>query len=170
MMNSKQFLEQVIEIANEIRSLWAELDTLREISTASGAINYQNDRVISSVPQTAPFENTVVRLADLENEIRKEIAHQLQKHKRVRHVIGRVQDPSVRAVLRLRYLVNDPVEVCAVKLGISKSTVLRRLEAGYEAVAEITGYPAPPKLRMPAQPRHQISREIFMKLEEQNDE
>lgn len=164
-MNSKQFLEQAVRIANEISALWDELDTVRATVSATGPLIRDTPRS-DNPPQSAPFENPAVRLADLEQEIRKDIARLLQKHKRIRHVVGHIQDDRVKAVLRRVYLCREPIEVCAVKLQVSKRTVLRRLDAGYEAVAEITGYPAPPK-QTPARDRRY--RELIRALEEQND-
>lgn len=163
-MNSKQFLEQTIRISNEISALWDELDTVRADATSSGSLIRDTPRS-DNPPQSAPFENPTVRLADLEQEIKRDIARLLQKHKRIRHVVGHIQDDRIKAVLRRVYLCREPIEVCAVKLQVSKSTVLRRLDAGYEAVAEITGYPAPPKYTA----RDRRYRELIIALEEQNN-
>lgn len=168
MMNSKQFLEQVIVLANEIGAMWDELDLLRKTVASSGSPMVRETPRSSNPPQSAPFENPAVRLADLEQEIRADISRLLVKHKRIRHVIGHVEDEKVKAVLRRVYLCRESVEVCAAALRVSKSTVLRRLDAGYEAVAEITGYPAPPKVRMPARERNY--QRLLRALEEQNDE
>ena len=156
-MNSKQYLEQAQVLAKEIRSFLAELETLKEISTASGAINYQNDRVISSVPQTARFENTVVRLVDLEADIRKELWALLDKHREIRDVVSQIPDPDVRTVVRMKFLALQSVADIAADLHCSKPTVFSRMEDGYDAVAKITGLQAPPRTRMPARKRHTTS-------------
>ena len=163
-MNSKQYLEQALKLAADIEAHLEELERLQEISTASGAISYDNDRVISSVPQTARFEDTVVRLVDLEKTIRNELAQLWQEHRDIRMVIGQVEDSDVRCVLRMRFLARLEIDVIAAKNHISRSTVLRRLDDGYKEVSKITGYPHPPKQRLPGRNRHHIARNMMKEV------
>lgn len=160
-MTSKEFLEQAFVLSRDIKAHMAELDRLSEISTASGAISYDNDRVISSVPQQARFESTVVKLVDLRNDIRKEIFDLLEKHREIRDVICQVTDEEVRTVLRMRYLAGKSITEVADELKLSKRTVLYRLDSGYHEVSLITGYPEPMRQRMPARDRHAESRRIL---------
>lgn len=163
-MNAKEYLEQAIHLSAEIRSMVEELEMLKEVSTASGAIKYDNDRVVGSAPQSAQFENAVVRLVDLENEVRSELNALLEKHSEIRKTIGMVADDQVRTVLRLVYLVGRSMDAVAVQLNVSKRTVMRRLDVGYEAVAVLTGYPAPLKQKMPAKDRHHMAREMLKEV------
>lgn len=146
-MNSKQFLEQSIVISRDIQAHLEELERLDALSTATGAIRYDNDRVTGSAPQSARFENIVVRLADIQREVKREVWDLLDAHREIRDVIAQVKDDDVRSVLRMKFLAIKSVSEIAAAFRISKPTVFKRLDAGYEAVAEITGYPAPPRQR-----------------------
>lgn len=160
-MNSKEYLEQAITLSREIMANIAELERLQIISTASGAISYENDRVTGSAPQSARFENAVVRLVDLEQEIRKELVELFDRHREIRDVIMRVEDPDVRAVLKMKYLAMKSIRRIATEMFISKSAVQRLMEAGYDEVAKITGLPAPPVWKPPARDRHADSVRIM---------
>ena len=160
-MNSKEFLEQAINLNRDIKAHLAELERLNEISTASGAIRYDNDRVTGSAPRSAKFENAVVRLVDLQNEIREEVFRLLDRHREIRDVIAQVQDQEARTLLRMKYLVDRTIDEIVQELHYSKSTVLRRMEIGYLEVAKLTGLDAPPIQRMPARDRHRASKRIM---------
>ena len=160
-MDAKQFLMQAIFIAEDHQAHMEELATLQELALACGAINYDHDRVISSLPQSARFEGRVIRLVDVIAECRQELNQLIGKHKEIRDVIAQVEDEQAQAALRMRYLARMEVDVIASKTKTSKRTVLRRLERGENEVARITGLDAPVKQRMPARERHKISREIL---------
>lgn len=160
-MNSKEYLEQAIALSHEIRAQLAELQRLDDLKLGAGAIRYDNDRVTGSAPRSAKFEDTVVRLVDLQNDIRNEVAGLLDQHQEIRDVVAKVPDPEARAVLRMKYLALKSINEIAVELYCSKSTVFRRLETGYMEVSKLTGLPVPPMQRMPARDRHRASKRLL---------
>lgn len=160
-MNSKEFLEQAITLSHEIRAQLAELQRLDDLKFGNGAIRYDNDRVTGSAPQSAKFEDTVIRFVDLQNEIRAEVAGLLDRHREIRDVIAQVPDPEARAVLRMKYLALKSLNEIALELYCSKTTVFRRMEEGYLEVAKLTGLSAPPIQRMPARDRHKASKHLI---------
>lgn len=170
-MTSKEFLEQEVVIIRQIRAHVAELEMLREVATATGAIRYDTDKVIHSVTE-ARYEKPVIRAVDLENMVKDEIRELLDDHEDVRKVVGQITDPDIQNVLRMKYLADVEVDVIAGRLNISRRTVMRRLELGYEEVAKITGYPAPIRNRLPAEERHGDARRIMRDYfgEEEEDE
>ena len=160
-MNSKQFLEQAIVLQNSIKSLQEEIETYRTLAEGAGAIRYDRDGSQTQRSQNAPFETPLVIAADLEREAKKEIRELWDSLREIRSVIGQVEDAEVQQVLRYKYLTNQTNETIGSTLNISVSTVKRRLEDGYHEVSLITGYPEPPKQRMPARPRHPIARKMM---------
>ena len=152
-MNSKQFLEQAIELTKSIRSLQEEIETYRTLADGAGAIRYDRDGSQTQRSQNAPFETPLIIAADLEREAKKEIRELWESLREIRLVIGQVDDEEVQQVLRYKYLTNQTNETIGSTLNISVSTVKRRLEDGYHEVSLITGYPEPPKMRMPARER-----------------
>ena len=162
-MNSKQYLEQVLKIEDAMTAKRDEKERLDALSTASGAIRYDNDRTTGSAPQSARFENVTVSKVDLENEIAKEYAALLAKHAEIRKVILAVEEMDVQNVLAEYYLCRKTEEVIAVKFHVSKKTIQRRLDRGYVEVSKLTGYPAPAP-RMPARPRHPIARQMMKEV------
>ena len=168
-MNAKEYLEQVIVISQTIRSLIAEADTLRELSLASGAIRYDNDRVTGSAPQSAKFEGQIVKLVDLQDEIQKDINEQIALHKEIRDVIAQIEDESVRNIIRMRFLAMKRIEEIAGQMQMAQRTVIRKLEAGYHEVSLITGYPEPPRRNQTAD-RHADSRRILRAWKQETDQ
>ena len=47
-MTSKQFLEKGIKIAKKIKAHESEIKMLKEVASATGAIRYDTDKVLSS--------------------------------------------------------------------------------------------------------------------------
>ena len=152
-MTSKQFLEQAVKIARHIIAARSELEMLREVAKATGAIRYDTDKVIHSVTE-ARFERPTIRLVDLQNEVKDDIQGYLDDHEEIRKAIAQIEDPDVRDVVRMMYLGGMEVDVIAFQLKVSKRTVWRRLERGWSDIAKITGYPAPVRNRLPAEERH----------------
>lgn len=164
-MNSEQYLLQAVQLAHTLTSLNKEKQRLAELSTATGGFNYSQDMVIGSKPQSARFENYSVSKVDIENEIEDDIRHYWKLHSEIRHVISQVEDLEVQSILRLRYLTDTPVDVIASQFHVSRKTIERRLDKGFEEVAMITGCPVPPKQRMPAREReHTIAREMLKEV------
>ena len=152
-MNAKQYLEQAIVLQNSIKSLQEEIETYRTLAEGAGAIRYDRDGSQTQRSQNAPFETPLIIAADLEREAKKEIRELWESLREIRLVIGQVEDEEVQQVLRYKYLTNQTNETIGSTLNISVSTVKRRLEDGYHDVSLITGYPEPPKMRMPARER-----------------
>lgn len=163
-MNSKQFLEQAIVLQNNIKSLREEIETYRTLAEGAGAIRYDRDGSQTQRSQNAPFEAPLIIAADLEREAKKEIGELWESLREIRLVIGQVEDTEVQQVLRYKYLTNQTNEAIGSSLQISVSTVKRRLEDGYHEVSLITGYPEPPKMRMPARDRHHIARNMMKEV------
>ena len=163
-VNSKQFLEQAIMLQNSIRSLQDEIETYKTLAEGAGAIRYDRDGSQTQRSQNAPFETPLVIAADLEREAKAEIKELWNSLREIRLVISQVEDPEVQQVLRYKYLTNQTNEAIGSTLQISVSTVKRRLENGYHEVSLITGYPEPPKTRMPGRERHKIARDMMREL------
>lgn len=166
-MNAKQYLEQAIVLQNSIKSLQEEIETYRTLAEGAGAIRYDRDGSQTQRSQNAPFETPLIIAADLEREAKKEIKELWDSLREIRLVIGQVEDSNVQDVLRRRFLALRAPKEIQKELEISKSTYDRRLEDGYHEVSLITGYPEPPKQRMPARERHTIGREMLRRYTEE---
>lgn len=160
-MDAKEFLMQAVRIARDIEAHCAELDRLRALAEICGAISYDQDRVVKSLPQSARFEGKVIRLVDVISECRQEIDELVAVHSGIRDVIALVEDEEVQAALRFRYLAGMEVDMISKRMKMSGSTVKRRLAEGEDQVARILDMPQPPRQRMPARERHHESRKIL---------
>ena len=163
-MTAKEYLEQAQHIAQETYTLKAEMEVLMEIATASGAIRYDHDRVTGSAPQEARFEKTVIKYLDIQKRIKDELGLLLEKQEEIRSTVSRIKNTNARVVIRMRFLSFCSVDEIADKLKVSRRTVIRRMQDGYEEVEKLTGYPAPLKVRKPGRDRHAESRRILREV------
>lgn len=169
-MNSKQFLEQAIRLVQSIQTCNASIEFYDTLGSGSSAIRYDRDGSQTQRSANAPFELPMCEKADLERMEKAEITELWEKLKEIRYVVKQVDDLDVQNVLRQRYIIGKTIEQIAMEFHISTSTVKRRLEDGWHEVSLITGYPEPPRQRMPARDRHHIAREHLKEYyEAQND-
>ena len=159
-MNAKQYLEQAIVLQNSIKELQEKIETKLTEAEGAGAIRYDRDGSQTQRSQNAPFETPLIEAADLECE-KKTKEDSLRE---IRLVIEQVEDVKVKQVLQYKYLTNQTNKAIGYTLQVSVSTVKRRLEDGYHEVSLITGYPEPPKMRMPARERHHIARNMMKEV------
>ena len=163
-MNSKQFLEQALVIVETIQACTASIKNYDELAGGTGAIRYDRDGSQTQRSANAPFELPMCEKRDLEEMEKKERAELWEKLKEIRYVVKQVEDQNVQNVLRMRFIAHKTRDEIAEEYKISTKTVDRRLEDGYHEVSLITGYPEPPKRRMPARPRHPIARQMMKEV------
>lgn len=166
-MNSRQFLEQAILLEQSIATCTASIEHYDELAHGGTAIRYDRDGTMTQRSQNAPFELPMCEKADLERMEREERRELWEKLREIRHVVTQIVDGEVQNIVRMRFLANKTETVIACQFGISVSTVRRRLERGYHEVSLITGYPEPPRQRMPSRERHTIGREMLRRYTEE---
>lgn len=165
-MNSKQFLEQALVIVETIQACTASIERYDTLAGGACAIRYDRDGSQTQRSANAPFELPLCEKRDLEEEEKKERAKLWEKLKEIRYVVKQVEDQNVQNVLRMRFIAHKTKTQIMEDYHISESTYKRRLEDGYHEVSLITGYPEPPKQRMPARER---TKKLFREVYVEND-
>ena len=163
-MNTKQYVEQVRAALLEIKSMKAEVEMLSELAQATGGFNYSQERVTGSAPQSAKFEDAVVKLVYLQATLIERMDELVNLIEDIRDCIEKVEDPLSRVALRYRHLLCKDVDEVAELMQCDRRTIYRKLDQGYVDLAEIAELDAPAQRKMPARDRHAESRRILREV------
>lgn len=101
-MNSKQYLYQAVGLDKRINSKLEQVSMLRDMATKATS-TFQAERV-SGTRQRSPMENAVVKIIDLENDIDRDIDKLVDLKLELISFISRLENPTYRLLLELRYL------------------------------------------------------------------
>lgn len=115
-MTAKEYLRQVRKADVNIDQRIREKEDLREMATSIGSFNYSKERVQTSPPSSAQYEQLINKMLDLDAEINSLIDSYVDlKHK----IIGQIQglcDVNYIEILNKRYIENKRLEVIAVEM------------------------------------------------------
>lgn len=118
MNNVKRYLMQIRLMDVRIQHLQHHADELREMLTDTGGTDYSKPRVKSSIAPDTMAER-VVKIADIEKKIDREVDRLIDIRDRIVWQIGRLDDPDEITVLELRYVHMLKWEEIADKMGYS---------------------------------------------------
>lgn len=113
-MTAKEYLQRIRHIDNIIKSKIDVVSRLREISTKVGSIDTTVDKV--QVPYKSRMEAIIVKIADLEADIDKDIDKLITLKKEVMGRIDSLTNNDHKLLLNLRYLNLCSWEEIAVKM------------------------------------------------------
>lgn len=102
-MNAKEFLSQAFYMNRQIKSKQKRLDVLRDIKPGPSMV-FSDEVKISGDPKRSAVEICAIRIADLEEEIAKDILTLVDVVKAINEVIKRVDNIEYRTILEMRYL------------------------------------------------------------------
>ena len=116
-MQVKEYLSQARYLDFGIRAKMKQVESLNRLATEAcsallGTPHGQN-RCISKT------ENTVVKIIDLQNEIRRDIDRLVDRKRKIAALICAIDSPVQQALLEKRYLCFQPWEQIAADLGFS---------------------------------------------------
>lgn len=102
-MNAKEFLSQAFYMNRQIKSKQKRLDVLRDIKPGPSMV-FSDEVKIPGDPKRSAVEICAIRIADLEEEIAKDILTLVDVVKAINEVIKRVDNIEYRTILEMRYL------------------------------------------------------------------
>lgn len=124
-MTAKEYLQQLHRADVIINQRIQEKADLRARLSSIGSFDYSKERVQTSLPGSASYEQQIIRIIDLENEIDRLIDEYVDlKHK----VIGEIHDLNNAdqiKVLYRRYVLGEKFEQIAVDLNFSIRNVYK---------------------------------------------
>ena len=102
-MNAKEFLSQAFYMNRQIKSKQKRLDVLRDINPGPSMV-FSDEVKIPRDPKRSAVEICAIRIADLEEEIEKDILDFVDVVKAINEVIRRIDNIEYRTILEMRYL------------------------------------------------------------------
>ncbi|MBP5431566.1 hypothetical protein [Ruminococcus sp.] len=131
--DAREFLKSYFFATQKIKALELEKIQLR-IDAQGGAVSYEGN--YPSMKKNG-VESNLIRLAAREQEIDEEIAQLKFKCKRVRDIIGRLEDDDLESVLINRYITYHTIEETAEIMNYAPRTVRKKQKQAYKKLCLI---------------------------------
>ena len=124
-MNAKEYLSQAVRLDQKINSKLEQVSKLRNLSMKASGLRLAER--ISGTKEHSLMESALVKMIDLEYEINADIDRLVDLKREMATLIERVNDPSQRLLLEMRYLCGNTWEDIAQKVidqGVVRTTTL----------------------------------------------
>ena len=125
-MTAKQYLRKMFYFQKTIIAKQKQIDELRLLAESTGAIRYDKDRVITSLPQAAGYEDKVAALVDAEHRLLEDIQTLVEMYDTGWQLIDSLEDPIDRILMAMRYINHMRWEEIAQELGCTVDHVYYR--------------------------------------------
>lgn len=136
-MTAAGLLRELYSINVRLEEKKKKKEELWLLATSNGGIRYDKDRVITSLPQEGGFENKVIDVAILCDEIQKDIDRLAAKYEKGLEVIERVPNPLDRTILELIYVDGLKPKVVAERLHYTDSNIYYHRKNAMERLEKI---------------------------------
>ena len=124
-MKAKDYLKQTDRLVKQIELMNQELLQLKLMSESIQAVQYGERVVSGSKSKDAPFVRCLIKIADLEEKIKKKQDELVQVKLEISDVINELEDIDERILLLARYVNRSSWEDIYETLHRSKSAVHR---------------------------------------------
>lgn len=125
-MTAKQYLRKMFYFQKTIIAKQKQIEELRLLAESTGAIRYDKDRVITSLPQAAGYEDKVAALVDMEHKLLEDIQELTEMYNEGWKMIDSLGDPMDRLILVMRYINHMRWEEIALELNYSVDHIYYR--------------------------------------------
>ena len=119
----KDYLSQAYRIDQRINSKIEQVSCLHDLATK--ATQTLSDMPGSATRNTHRMEDVIIKIIDLENEIKTEIDRLVDIKREITCLINGVSNPEEQTLLELRYLCFKTWEQIAVDMGYSVENIYR---------------------------------------------
>ena len=125
-MTAKQYLRNMYYAQVSIKKKEEKIQELQELALTTGAIRYDKDRVISSAPQSAGFEDKAIRIIDMQKRLQDEIADLADMYETGCRIINSLENVTDRLILEMRYINHMKFVDIAVAMDYSVEAIYYR--------------------------------------------
>lgn len=122
-MTAAELLRELYSIQERIDAREEHLKRLRELATSSGGIRYDKERIVTSLPQEGGFENKVIEVAMLCDEIQADLDQLKAKYARGVAIVESVENVTERTILDLMYVQHKKIADIAEKMHYTESNI-----------------------------------------------
>ena len=123
-MTVKEYLGQGYRLEQRIRLSQLELEQLRELAKTVSAVGF-DEHYNASKNISAPFEKTLMKVMEMEEQERRMLEDLLQFKKELKTIIHSIENKDERLVMYYRYCSNMRWTDIADKLGWDARTIKR---------------------------------------------
>jgi DNA-directed RNA polymerase specialized sigma subunit len=102
-MNAKEYLSQALWLDQRVNTKLEQLQILRDLSMKVSA-NLTVEKVAGGNNKKGHMENTVVKIVDLEKEIKEDVERSIAIKAEIMNTISQVDDPIGQIILEMRYI------------------------------------------------------------------
>jgi DNA-directed RNA polymerase specialized sigma subunit len=102
-MTAKEYLSQALWLNQRINTKLEQLANLKALAMRVNS-NHIREKVSGGRDLRGPFENTMAKIVDLENEINQEIDQLIELKQEIMDTISQVDDPIGQIILEMRYV------------------------------------------------------------------
>lgn len=128
----KRFLESYINSMRRIRGLQNELEEW--ITTATNITQKLKPVMVQNGFSSSKIENSAIKIAELEEEIDKEIELAMQKRDMVKETISKIRDIRRREIVEMRYVNCMSVRKISREIGKDGTNVYKMLQRSIKAL------------------------------------
>lgn len=116
-MNVKDYLLQAYRLDQRINSKIEQISVLNELATkATAALNNMPSGRSRNIHRS---EDLIMKILDLENEIKKDMEELVERKTNIVHLIKKVDNPDYQLILESRYLSYETWDQITMDLGYS---------------------------------------------------
>lgn len=123
-MTVKEYLGQGYRLEQRIHLSQLELEQLRDLAKTVSAVGFE-EHFNATRNTSAPFENTLMKIMEMEEQERMMIEELLQFKKELKTIIGGIENKDERLVMYYRYCSNMRWTDIADRLGWDARTIKR---------------------------------------------
>ncbi|WP_231512562.1 DUF1492 domain-containing protein [Bacillus sp. MB2021] len=123
MVDAKEYLSQAFQLDQRINSKLEQVSMLRDLALKTTSV-LQDDKV-QITKQQSPMESALVKLMSLEEEINDDIDRLIDLKRELATFVTKIENPSHRLLLELRYLSGSTWEEVAALMGYDVRWVYR---------------------------------------------
>ena len=122
-MTAKEYLNQALHLDSRINAKLEQIRSLREL--AQNAASTLSDMPKHTQRNIHRMENTICKMLDLESEINADVDRLVELKREIMDVVERVENPTYRMLLELRYLCFKQWDDIAAMMNYDRRYVLK---------------------------------------------
>ena len=132
-MKAKEFLQKAYRIDQRINSKLEQVTSLRELATKATATI--SDNPVKGTRNVHRMEDIIVKMADLENAINRDIDRLVDTKSDIVSAIKKVSNPEYQTLLELRYLCYRTWDDIADEMSYSVQHIFRLHDSALKQIA-----------------------------------
>jgi DNA-directed RNA polymerase specialized sigma subunit len=135
-VNAKEYLSRALWLDQRINNKLEQLEMLRTLAEKMGA-NLTEEKVSGGSNTKSHMENTVVKIVDLEKEIKEDIDRLIAIKAETMDTISQVYDPISQIILEMRYINGKSWDEISRDLNYKDSSVFKMHSRALKEIAKI---------------------------------